>query len=242
MELYLDLHSQPCRSVYMFAKAVGIPFEFKNVDLSAGQQYSEEFGKISMMRKVPVMKDGGFVLTESVAILKYLVQKYPSSVADHWYPADLQQRARVNEYLSWQHMNLRAMGSKVFLLRALFPVIMDSEVPKEKMDAAVEDLNQSLDMLEQKFLQNKPFILGDKISLADLVAIVEIMQPVGAGLDVFKGRLQLIAWRARVEEALGKKLFSEAHEVVMNVGSLPQKMRSSSELGPLKLKLRKIFS
>lgn len=57
----------------------------------------------------------------SVAILKYLVQKYSSSVAEHWYPADLQQRARVNEYLSWQHMNLRAHGSKVFLLRVRVP-------------------------------------------------------------------------------------------------------------------------
>ena len=60
--------------------------------------------------------------------------------------------------------------------QALFPVIMDAEVPKEKMDAAVEDLNQSLKMLDEKFLQNKPFIIGDKISLADLVALVEIMQ------------------------------------------------------------------
>lgn len=60
-------------------------------------------------------------LCRSNAILKYLVQKYSSSVADHWYPAELQQRARVNEYLSWQHMNLRAMGSKVFLLRVRVP-------------------------------------------------------------------------------------------------------------------------
>lgn len=52
----------------------------------------------------------------SVAILKYLVQKHASSVADHWYPADLQQRALVNEYLAWQHTNLRANGSKVFML------------------------------------------------------------------------------------------------------------------------------
>ncbi|KAI9543835.1 hypothetical protein NQZ68_008883 [Dissostichus eleginoides] len=64
MELYLDLHSQPCRSVFLLAKVIGIPFEFKLVELSAGQQYSEEFGKINVMRKVPVMKDGSFVLTE----------------------------------------------------------------------------------------------------------------------------------------------------------------------------------
>lgn len=58
----------------------------------------------------------------------------------------------------------------------MYPVIMDTEVPKDKMDAAVENLDQSLKLLEEKFLQNKPFINGNKISLADLVAIVEIMQ------------------------------------------------------------------
>nr|UDM84148.1 glutathione S-transferase theta 1b [Sillago sihama] len=242
MELYLDQHSQPCRSVFLFAKAVGIPFEFKLIELSKGQQYSEEFGKLSVIRKVPVMKDGSFILTESVAILTYLVQKYASSVADHWYPADLHQRACVNEYLSWQHMNLRAHGSKVFLLRTMFPVIMDSEVPKEKMDAAVGDLNQSLNLLEEKFLHNKPFIIGDKISLADLVAIVEIMQPVGTGLDVFEGRAKLTAWRARVKRELGEKLFDEAHEAVMKVNSLMQKMQESSEFELLKPQLRKLFS
>ncbi|KAI3372925.1 hypothetical protein L3Q82_023377 [Scortum barcoo] len=242
MELYLDLHSQPCRSVYMFAKVTGIPFEFKLVDLTAGQQYSDEFGKISILRKVPVMKDGNFILTESIAILKYMAQKYSSSVADHWYPADLQLRARVNEYLSWQHMNLRAHGSKVFLLKTMFPIIMDAEVPKDKMDAAIEDLNQSLNLLEEKFLQNKPFIVNDKISLADLVAAVEIMQAVGSGVDVFEGRPKLIAWRERVKKAVGEKLYEEAHEVIMKGSSLPERMKNRSELEMLKPKFRKLFS
>lgn len=37
MELYLDLNSQPCRSVFLFAKAVGIPFKFNHVDLISGK-------------------------------------------------------------------------------------------------------------------------------------------------------------------------------------------------------------
>ncbi|XP_040012085.1 glutathione S-transferase theta-1a isoform X2 [Xiphias gladius] len=195
-----------------------------------------------MVRKVPVMKDGSFILTESIAILQYLVQKYSSSVADHWYPADLQQRARVNEYLSWQHMNLRAHGSKVFLLRSLFRFIMGSEVPKDKMDDAVADLQQSLNLLEGKFLQGKLFIVGDKISLADLVAIVEIMQPFGTGLDVFEGRPQLIAWRERVKKELGEKLFDEAHEDIMKVSNLPQKMQENRDMELLRPKFQKIFS
>lgn len=51
----------------------------------------------------------------SIAIMKYLAEKYQTS--DHWYPADLQKRARVNEYLSWQHMGIRMHGSKMFWLR-----------------------------------------------------------------------------------------------------------------------------
>ncbi|KAG7490757.1 glutathione S-transferase theta-3-like [Solea senegalensis] len=242
MELYLDLISPPCRSVFLFAKVLQIPFDFKLVKLSAGQQYTEEFGRISSIRKVPVMKEGSFILTESVAILKFLAQKHASSAGDHWYPADLQQQARVNEYLSWQHLNLRIHGSRVFLLRTLYPLIMGSEVPEDKMDAAVENLTQSVNLLEEKFLQDKAFIVGDKVSLADLVAVIELMQPIGTGLNVLEGHPRLIAWRERVKQEVGKKLFDEAHESVMKVNSLPQEMQRSSHLQALIPKFQKVFN
>ncbi|XP_008285263.1 glutathione S-transferase theta-1a isoform X1 [Stegastes partitus] len=239
MELYVDLLSQPCRSVYMFAKALKIPFELKLVDLSAGQQYSDDFGKLSVVKKVPVLKDGDFVLTESTAILMYLAKKH--SVADHWYPADLQQRARVHEYLSWQHLNLRSHASKVFLLMVFYPVIVDGKAPKEKMDAALEELKQSLDLLEQKFLQDKPFIIGNEVSIADLVALVEISQPTGAGVKVFEGRPKLEAWRDRVKKEVGEKLVDEANESLMKASSMPEKMKDNPNLDMLKARFRKMF-
>ncbi|KAL4609574.1 glutathione S-transferase theta-1-like [Arapaima gigas] len=243
LEIYLDLFSQPCRSVYIFAKKNNIPFEFKKITLFEGEQYGEEFGKINILRKVPAIKDGDFTLAESIAILLYLVEKY--GTPEHWFPTDLQTRARVMEYLSWQHGAIRIHGSKIFWLKLMIPKVFGTEVPKEKMDSAMEELNGSLQLLEEKFLQDKPFIAGQKISLADLVAIVEIMQPVGAGLDVFKDRPKLNAWRDRVRAEIGNDLFDEAHQNILGAQDMAKYVDSSKleKLKPriLKLMIPKVF-
>ncbi|XP_030580383.1 glutathione S-transferase theta-1b isoform X1 [Archocentrus centrarchus] len=238
LELYLDLFSQPCRSVYIFAKKNKVPFEFKKLSLLDGEHYGEEFGKISPIRKVPALRDGDFCLAESAAIMLYLAEKFKTP--DFWYPADLQQRARVNEYLSWQHTAIRMHGSKIFWLRLLIPKVMGVEVPQEKMDSAFEDLQSSLKLFEEKFLQDRPFIVGDHITLADLVAIVEIMQPVASGLDVFEGRPKLSAWRDRVQEAIGKELFDEAHQDILAVQE-SVKTIDSGKMQIFKPKILKLF-
>ncbi|XP_067911521.1 glutathione S-transferase theta-1-like [Heterodontus francisci] len=213
LELYLDLHSQPCRAVYIFAKKNNIAFEFKFVDLIAGQQSSEEFGKVNALRLLPALKDGDFTLGESVAILKYLACKYQTP--DHWYPADLQKRARVDEYLAWQHVTIRYQGCRIFMLKCLKPALTGQPIPKDRINEALEDLQETIQSFEDKFLQDRPYIVGDKVSLADLVALVELMQPLCAGVDPLEGRPKLIEWRERVKGAVGKELFDEAHEVMM---------------------------
>lgn len=37
--------------------------------------------------------------------MKYLVAKY--KLPDHWYPSDLQQRAKIDAYLNWHHHTVR---------------------------------------------------------------------------------------------------------------------------------------
>ncbi|XP_066465872.1 glutathione S-transferase theta-1-like [Tiliqua scincoides] len=213
LELYLDLISQPCRSVYIFAKKNNIPFELKHTLLSKGQHMDATFRAVNLLMKVPALKDGDFTLAESIAILLYLARKFQTP--DHWYPADLQKRARVDEYLSWQHTGVRMFGSKVFLIKTLLPLFLGCSVPPEKLERAVEGLNEALKAFEEKFLQDRPFIAGNEISLADLVALVELMQPVGAGHDIFEGRPKLAAWRRRVEDKVGKDLVLEAHKPLL---------------------------
>ncbi|XP_072001304.1 glutathione S-transferase theta-1-like [Engystomops pustulosus] len=215
LTLFLDLLSQPCRSVYIFAKANNIPFNYYEVLLFKGGQMSDDFGKVNPLRKVPALKDGDFTMGESTAMLQYLAQKYKTP--DHWYPADLQKRARVDEYLAWQHTNTRPHAARVFWIKGMTPYLLGHEATPEKLNPALCEFNATMTTLQDTFLQNKQFLAGEEISIADLVAIVEIMQPSAVGVDVFEDKPKLSAWKQRVVEAIGADLFNEAHATILKV-------------------------
>ncbi|XP_004716395.1 glutathione S-transferase theta-2-like [Echinops telfairi] len=214
LELYLDLLSQPCRAVYIFAKKNRIPFELHTVDLLKGQQVSKHFSKLNSLRKVPALKDDDFVLTESTAILIYLSQKYQTE--DHWYPAELQARARVHEYLGWHADFIRGTFGVMLWTKVLAPLI-GTQVPEEKVRRNRTALEEALDKLNARFLGNKPFLTGQQVTLADIMALEEMMQPIALGLDLYEGRQQLASWHRRVEAFLGAELCEEAHGPIMTI-------------------------
>ncbi|KAM4049092.1 glutathione S-transferase theta-1-like [Anomaloglossus baeobatrachus] len=235
LTLYLDLVSQPCRAVYVFAKANNIPFKHEEVLLFRGDQMAEDFGKVNPLRKVPSLKDGDFTMAESTAILQYLANKYKTP--DHWYPSDLQKRARVDEYLAWQHTNTRPHAARVFWIKGMTPYLLGHEATPEHLNPALSEFNTTLKSIETKFLQDKPFFAGDEVSIADLVAIVEIMQPISAGVDVFEDKPKLSAWKHRVEEAIGADLFKEAHESIMRIKEMQSRPISPELKERLKARL-----
>lgn len=64
LSFYYDLMSQPCRAVYIFLKMTGIPYQAKEIALRKAEHMSEEYMRINPFKKVPVIDDDGFLLTE----------------------------------------------------------------------------------------------------------------------------------------------------------------------------------
>ncbi|OWF47901.1 glutathione S-transferase theta-1-like [Mizuhopecten yessoensis] len=229
LKYYYDLMSQPSRAVYIFLKMTNIPFVPKPVALRSGEHHTDEYKKLNPLSLVPVIDDDGFVLTESVAILKYLAVKY--NVADHWYPrTDLQAQARVDEYMNYQHMNTRYNGGMIFQQLVIIPRAMRAKIQWPMVENARNRLENVVSHLENYFLKdNKPYLCGSDISLADLLGICELMQLYACCEEnIYESNPVVKAWVDRVMARTAPH-FEEANKIVNRSRSVYSKQKKAQE-------------
>ncbi|CAI9775758.1 unnamed protein product [Fraxinus pennsylvanica] len=176
LKLYVDRMSQPSRAILTFCKVNGIDFEEVKIQLAKGQNFSPEYAEVNPMKQVPALVHGDFKLFESHAILIYLASAF-SGVADHWYPADLQKRAKIHSVLDWHHSNLRR-GSATYIFNSLIALAFGLPLNLEKAAEGEKILIASLAKIESFWLQDDgPFLLGNsQPSIADLSLVCEVMQ------------------------------------------------------------------
>ncbi|XP_020260617.1 glutathione S-transferase T1-like [Asparagus officinalis] len=231
LKLYVYPLSQPSRAILIFCKTNKIDFEEVTVDLSKGEHRSPAYKEINPMRKVPAIVDGGFKLFESHAILSYLACAYPG-VADHWYPADLFKRAKINAILDWHHSNLRH-GAETFAiystLAPLFGLRLNSQAAKE----GEKLLMSSLSKIESLWLKgDAKFLLGNlQPSIADLSLVCEIME-LEVVDDAHRQRIlgphkKIVQWIENVKNYTNPH-FEQVHEALYEVKKTLQSKSSST--------------
>jgi len=219
IKFYNDLMSQPARALYIFLKMTKIPYENCPIAIRKGEHMTDEYrDNVNRFKKIPCIVDNDFKLAESVAIFRYLVRQYPTSVADHWYPKDSRARARVDEYLEWQHMNTRLHCSGYFWLKYLLPTMMGKVASESRLAEAKKQMDQTLDFLSSVWLNpsKQKFIAGNEISVADLLAICELEQTRLAGVDPCEGRPNIKLWMDLVKQET-QPHYDDAHLILNKV-------------------------
>ena len=63
----------------------------------------------------------------------------------------------------------------------MFPIFLGQRVPPETLANTLAELDRSLQLLEDKILKDQDFLAGPHISVADLVAITELMHVSAVG-------------------------------------------------------------
>ena len=170
MKLYYHPASTTCRMIMMFAAEEGIALDYQLIDLMTGEQLKPEFKAINPNGLVPALDDGGFVLAESGAIIRYLAGKSGSAA----YPKDLKERARVDEAMEWFYSNYYKDLGYGLVYPQLFP---HHRRPNEAAQASTVEWGKQkaqhwLGILDKDMIGPKrKFLCGDKITLADYVGI-----------------------------------------------------------------------
>lgn len=221
LEFYYDLKSQPCRAIFLFLKGTGIQFEAHPLELFKGEQRSPEILKKNPYHKLPFIDDNGFILAESVAIMRYLATKYKTD--EHWYPrTNAEQQARVDEFLHWHHHCVRRQCIDVFIPTLRSQIKLAEAMPIQPMDVdkvknAKEEVARAVTHIADYFLRDNPYIGGKEISAADLTGVSELYQLNGVCEEgLYTCNEKVNAWVERVKQRL-QPHFDEAVERILEV-------------------------
>jgi glutathione S-transferase len=154
----------PTRSIRVrwTLQELGVDFEAVTVNLRAGEHRRPEFLKLNPAGKLPVLVDDDLVLTESVAIVLYLAEKYPDKGL---VPTDLTQRAQVYRWLLFAATELEQPLWRISRHTALYPEHL--RLPAE-VSLARQDFTNVASVLEEH-MQERQFLIDDTVTVADFV-------------------------------------------------------------------------
>jgi glutathione S-transferase len=137
-------------------------FESIIINLRDGEQRTPEFLKINPAGRLPVLIDGDVVLTESVAIVLYLAEKYP---AKRLIPSDLAARAQMYRWLLFAATELEQPLWRIARHSVIYPE--DKRLPAE-IALARQDFSDVAQVMEAH-MRGRQFVVGDTVTAADFV-------------------------------------------------------------------------
>lgn len=163
---------------------MGLPFEV----VPCGAR-SDEARKYNPSGKIPALVDGDEVLTDSVAIMTYLGDKHGQLTA----PAGTPARARQDAMTFWLIDEMDAILWSAAKHSFVFPA--EVRVPAIK-DSLKAEFIRAADLLAERL--DGPFLMGDQMTHADILAVHCINWSVGAKFPRVNDKLG--RWAAEMRE------------------------------------------
>jgi glutathione S-transferase len=192
----LTLHrtaiSGHCHRVELLLSLLGLPYRLVEVNLLQGEHQLPAHRALNPLGQVPVLVDGEVVLSDSNAILVYLVQRYAPGSA--WMPQDPVGQAQLQRWFSL------AAG---FLAPGIGGPRFATLTGKPINEVAQAQGRRLLDFMEAE-LQGRGWLLGGtEPTLADVAMVSYTSQAHLAGLPLTPAYPRIAAWVARVQALPG---------------------------------------
>ena len=179
--------------IYLAEKGLSVPME--QVDLGQMAHKSPEFTAINPIQQVPALElDDGTIICESIAICRYFEALHPE-------PPLIGRGAKEEALVDmWQRrMEFRLLLQVAHVFRNSHPAMKDMEVPQVPAwaEANKPRVLEFLAVLDHE-LKDRPFVAGDRYTVADITGLagIDFMKP--AKLAVPDTMTNLKRWHAEV--------------------------------------------
>ncbi|HEX6978072.1 MAG TPA: glutathione S-transferase family protein [Alphaproteobacteria bacterium] len=190
LTLYGNWLSMPSSKVGLMLNMLGVPFEYRHVDVAAGQNRTPEFLAMNRFGQVPVLRHGNLTVVQSNAILQYLADAF-----GRFGGRNRAERTRIAEWLFWEHDQL-ATGVGMSRLFARF-----MPQPEDVTTFMRRRGEQALDTLDA-WLGDHSFLAGDRPTIADIAVFPWTTTADEGGFDLSRWP-NVQAWAARMRAVKG---------------------------------------
>jgi len=205
--------SAPANKVRFAANAMGLEYEYEQVNIREGQNKTEEYLKMHPAGKIPVINDDGFVLFESSAICRYLARKHHSEL----YPTDIKEMAEVDQWLDFVAIHVNGALGRVLFNRVFFQ-FAKVEKDERSLEDGLKFLNRFLPVIENQLKTNR-YLAGDKITLAD-IGLLAALDPVEVAQVDLKDYPAMTKWRNEMKsQDFYTKCYKEYGEILKQAAS-----------------------
>ncbi len=167
LKIWGRLSSINVRKVVWAALEAGLPFERVDAGMAYGIVDTPAYRAHNPNGLVPLIDDGGFVLWESNAIVRYLLARHAPGML---YPDDLQRRFDAERWMDWQQTTLNRAGGAAFVQWIRTPPERRDMAAIAASVAATEPLLAQLDA----HLAQQAHMAGEHFTMADIAVACEI--------------------------------------------------------------------
>ena len=152
-------HASPSRSsvTLWMLEELGEPYDIHMLDLTKGENREAPYLAVNPMGKVPALRDGDTVITESAAICTYLADEFPEKKLN--VPVGSPQRG---VYLKWLFFGPSCVE----------PAVIDRAAPRKEEARrgmlGYGDFDTTMDVIAAAVAKG-PWLMGEQFTAADVV-------------------------------------------------------------------------
>ncbi|MBO9621169.1 MAG: glutathione S-transferase family protein [Sphingomonas sp.] len=180
-----------CYKIRLTAAQVGVPLDRRQYDITKGETRTPEFlAQVNANGRIPVLQDGTRFLPESNAAAFYLADGSPLI------PEDRFERADMLHWLFWEQYNHEPNIATVRFWRTVLGEANLSDLQRDQLGPKLAGGEAALQLMDAH-LAKQPWLVGERLSLADLILYAYTHVAEEGGFDL-RPHVHVREWLARV--------------------------------------------